>query len=370
MSAPPVRDLSLAQQQMVEVAKALSLDARLIIMDEPTSSLTDREVDLLFGRMRALREAGVAIVYISHRLEEIFTIADRVIVLRDGALIASEPLSALTPDQVITYMVGRSVDDLFPRPKLAVGDVVLEVDGVATADGLQEITFRVYKGEIVGIAGLVGSGRTELAETIFGIRKLTAGRIRFEGKPLVVESPKDAIKAAIGFVPEDRKAQGLFLRMSVGDNIIMATLRRLAQTGLIRRRESTKMAEKFIERLGVRTPSINQRVRNLSGGNQQKVVIAKWLTRSPKLLILDEPTRGIDIGAKSEIHQLMRQLSAQSVGILMISSELPEVLSVSDRVLVMHEGRLVGEFDPRITTQDAIMRAATGQSVVGMRRYD
>lgn len=366
----PVRDLSLAQQQMVEVAKALSLDARLIIMDEPTSSLTDREVDLLFGRMRALREAGVAIVYISHRLEEIFTIADRVIVLRDGALIASEPLSALTPDQVITYMVGRSVDDLFPRPKLAVGDVVLEVDGVATADGLQEITFRVYKGEIVGIAGLVGSGRTELAETIFGIRKLTAGRIRFEGKPLVVESPKDAIKAAIGFVPEDRKAQGLFLRMSVGDNIIMATLRRLAQTGLIRRRESTKMAEKFIERLGVRTPSINQRVRNLSGGNQQKVVIAKWLTRSPKLLILDEPTRGIDIGAKSEIHQLMRQLSAQSVGILMISSELPEVLSVSDRVLVMHEGRLVGEFDPRITTQDAIMRAATGQSVVGMRRYD
>ncbi|NPV65861.1 MAG: sugar ABC transporter ATP-binding protein [Anaerolineae bacterium] len=358
-----VRFLPLAQRQMVEVAKALSLDARLIVMDEPTSSLTDREVETLFDQMRALKAQGVSVIFISHRLEEIFAIADRVTVLRDGELVGTEPVAGLTEEKVIRMMVGRELTDIYERSgRTDSRDPVLEVEGLSSHGAIEDISFKLYRGEILGVAGLVGAGRTELAETIFGLRPAHAGVIRLDGQPVTIRRPAQAIAQGIGFVPEDRKAQGLFLRMGVGENIVMAVLRQLTRLGLIQGGRAESIARDFVARLDIRTPSIQQRVRNLSGGNQQKVVIAKWLTLKPRVLILDEPTRGIDVGAKAEIYHLMNDLAAQGVGILMISSELPEVLGVSDRVLVMHEGRLTGEFDPRTATQDDIMSAATGSA--------
>lgn len=358
-----VRFLPLAQRQMVEVAKALSLDARLIVMDEPTSSLTDREVETLFDQMRALKAQGVSVIFISHRLEEIFVIADRVTVLRDGELVGTEPVAGLTEEKVIRMMVGRELTDIYERSgRTDSREPVLEVEGLTSHGAIEDISFKLHRGEILGGAGLVGAGRTELAETIFGLRPAHAGVIRLAGQPVTIRRPAQAIAQGIGFVPEDRKAQGLFLRMGVGENIVMAVLRQLTRLGLIQGARAESIARDFVTRLDIRTPSIQQRVRNLSGGNQQKVVIAKWLTLKPRVLILDEPTRGIDVGAKAEIYHLMNDLAAQGVGILMISSELPEVLGVSDRVLVMHEGRLTGEFDPRTATQDDIMSAATGSA--------
>ncbi len=356
--------LPLAQQQMVEVAKALSLDARLLVMDEPTSSLTEREVETLFAQMRTLRDQGVSIIFISHRMDEIFTIADRVTVLRDGELVGSERVADLTEEQIIRMMVGREISTIYERsdhPRSA--EPVLEVRGLSVRDTLDDISFRLHRGEILGVAGLVGAGRTELAETIFGVRPTSAGTIAINGQEVRIRRPAHAIGQGIGFVPEDRKAQGLFLRMGVNINVVMAVLRRLTRWGLIRHGQAEQISADLVERLDIRTPSLTQRVRNLSGGNQQKVVIAKWLTLQPRVLILDEPTRGIDVGAKAEIYRLMNDLAAQGVGILMISSELPEVLGVSDRVLVMHEGRLSGEFDPRTATQDDIMGAATGSTL-------
>ncbi|MCS6834388.1 MAG: sugar ABC transporter ATP-binding protein [Anaerolineae bacterium] len=360
----PVRDLPLAQQQMVEVAKALSLSAQLIVMDEPTSSLSNAEVAVLFRTMRALKEQGVSIVFISHRLNEIFAIADRVTVLRDGSLVGSEPLQGMTADALIRMMVGRELGETNQRP--AGEDVqsqrqpILEVRNLSRAGILHDINFTLYEGEILGVAGLVGAGRTELAETIFSVHPPTQGDILLRGQKLRLRRPADAIRAGIALVTEDRKGQGLFLRMEVGANISVRILHQLARFGLIRWRDSQHLAQEYVDKLGVRTPSVRQKVRNLSGGNQQKVVIAKWLTLKPQVLILDEPTRGIDVGAKGEIHRLMRELASQGVGILMISSELPEVLGVSDRVLVMRGGRVVAEMNPRLATQDDIMRAATG----------
>lgn len=367
----PVRALPLAQQQMVEVAKALAQNARLIIMDEPTSSLSEREVETLFRKMRSLRDQGVSIIFISHRLEEIFAVCDRVIVLRDGSFVGDERIATTTTNQVIALMVGRTIEDLFPRPRNIVGDPVLEVrDFVLTEHPDYALSLTLHQGEILGIAGLVGSGRTELAETIFGVRRAARGRINVSGEEVSIKTPAQAIVAGIGFVPEDRKQQGLFLALSVSANIGIALLRARIPFGFVPWSKFETVARKLIERLGIRTPSPAQRVRNLSGGNQQKVVIAKWLTLEPKVLILDEPTRGIDIGAKAEIHSLMRQLAERGVGILMISSELPEILSISDRILVMYEGRFVAEFDARLTTQDQIMRAATGNLEAKGSRYD
>ncbi len=361
----PVRDLPIAQQQMVEVAKALSLDARLIVMDEPTSSLSDTEVEMLFVQMQRLKAQGVSIVFISHRLNEIFTVADRVTVLRDGGLVGSKPIGELTQDDLIRMMVGREVDDVYQRGSSAnaaemSGNPVLEVSHLTRTGAITDVSFTLKRGEIIGIAGLVGAGRTELAETLFGVHRPTSGYVLLDGKELRLTSPAAAIQQGIGLITEDRKALGLFLRMSVGTNITMKLLARLATFGLIPSGKVKKIGTEFSEKLNIRTPSLDQRVRNLSGGNQQKVVIAKWLTLHPRLLILDEPTRGIDVGAKAEIHRLMRELANQGVGIVMISSELPEVLGVSDRVLVMREGRLAAEFDARKTTQDEIMAAATG----------
>lgn len=361
-----VRFLPLAQQQMVEVAKALSLDARLIVMDEPTSSLTEREVETLFQQMRALRAQGVSVIYISHRLEEVFAIADRVAVLRDGSLVGCKPVADLTPEQVIRMMVGRELSQVYERDgEASVGDVVLAVEHLSREGAIQDVTFRLHAGEILGVAGLVGAGRTELAETLFGVHPATSGVIRLNGQEVTIQRPAQAIRSGIALVPEDRKAAGLFLRMNVATNIVMALLGRLARWGIIPWARVEQIAGDFVKRLDIRTPSLQQRVRNLSGGNQQKVVIARWLTLEPKVLILDEPTRGIDVGAKAEIYRLMHQLAGRGVGILMISSELPEILGVSDRVLVMREGQLVGEFDPRTATQDDLMSAATGSGDSG-----
>ncbi|HSR33377.1 MAG TPA: sugar ABC transporter ATP-binding protein [Anaerolineae bacterium] len=355
-----VADLRIAQQQMVEVAKALSLNADLIAMDEPTSALTERETDVLFDVMRALRAQGVSLIFISHRLEEVFEIADRVTVLRDGQLIGTSPIAELDEDRVVQMMVGRELGEMYPKAE--VERQALELEAIDLHDGreLHGVSLKLYQGEILGVAGLVGAGRTALAETLFGIRPAVSGEVRVENQPVKISSPGEAIRMGMGFVPEDRKLQGLFMNMAVRENIMLSALDQVTRWGFVNSAKADRLAREEVARLDIRTPSLRQRVRNLSGGNQQKVIIARWLTLKPRVLILDEPTRGIDVGAKAEIHALMNQLAQEGVGVLMISSELPEVLGVSDRILVMHEGRVTGEFSRKQATQDDIMRAATG----------
>lgn len=355
-----IQNLSIAQQQMVEVAKALSIQADLIAMDEPTSSLTDRETEILFEMMRQLREQGVSIVFISHRLEEIFEISDRVTVLRDGTHIATRPTAELDHNSIVELMVGRELTDIYPYQKTEQRDVVLSVRDLQESKELKGVTFDLHGGEILGVAGLVGAGRTAVAETLFGIRAATAGEIIIENETAPIRSPKQAIRQGLGFVPEDRKLQGLFLNMAVRENIIISGIEQVSSFGFVSGSEANQLADDFVKKLNVRTPSLRQTVRNLSGGNQQKVVIARWLTLKPRVLILDEPTRGVDVGAKAEIYALMRQLAAEGIAVLMISSELPEVLGVSDRIIVMHEGRVTGHFLRDEATQDKIMHAATG----------
>jgi ABC-type sugar transport system ATPase subunit len=374
-----VRSLSVAEQQMVEIAKALSLNARLVIMDEPTSALTDTEVTALFAIIRGLKERGLAVIYISHRLEEIFTICDRVTVLRDGQLAGDLPIAEATPDRIVRLMVGRPLMDLF-RPEEAERRLeilaerspapVLEVRGLGrtgtaqdpSAIVLEDVTFSLRPGEIVGLAGLVGSGRTEIARAIFGADEYDCGEILVDGKPIRIRSPREAIRLGIGLVPEDRKLQALVLSLAIRENLALSLLDRLSRFGIVRLGAERALARRMVSALQVRTPSIEQKVLNLSGGNQQKVVIAKWLALHPKILIMDEPTRGIDIGAKAEVHGLMHQLAADGVAILMISSELPEIVHMSDRVLVMRQGRIAGELQRAEATQEAIMTLATGIS--------
>lgn len=357
----PVRFFSIAQQQMIEVAKALSLNTRLIVMDEPTSSLTDREVEKLFAQMRQLRERGVAIIFISHRLEEVFEICDRVVVLRDGAFVGSKPVSEVTTSQIVQMMVGREVNQIYERrEKSAEAEIILQVRDLNRGKMVQDVSFDLRKGEILGIAGLVGAGRTELVQTLFGVYPASSGEIIIEGQPQQIKRPAQAIQNGIGLVPEDRKGEGLFLGMSVSENIVMSKLSQMVRGLFVRWGLVKQTSEGYVKQLDIRTPSIRQTVRNLSGGNQQKAVIAKWLTMNPKILIMDEPTRGIDVGAKSEIYRLINRLADRGVGIIMISSELPEVLGISDRILVMHEGRVTGEFDAATATQDDLMQAAIG----------
>ncbi|MDQ3466702.1 MAG: sugar ABC transporter ATP-binding protein, partial [Chloroflexota bacterium] len=337
----PVRRLSTAQKQMVEIARALSWQPRLLILDEPTSSLTQTEIAELFRILRTLRESGVSVLYISHRLEELAEIADRVTVFRDGRYIATEDARTTPISTLIRLMVGRSVDQLFPKVELPVGAEVLRVEGLSRQGAFRDVSFAVHAGEIVGMAGLVGAGRSETARVIFGADRKDRGNLFLEGQPVTIDSPADAIAAGIGLLPEDRKLQGLVLPLSVKLNVSLATLPAVSPGGVIRQRARAAIARRFVQDLRVRTPSIEARVRNLSGGNQQKVVLAKWLASHPKVLIFDEPTRGIDVGAKVEVYNLMNGLAARGVGILLISSELPEVLGMSDRVLVMHEGQLV-----------------------------
>lgn len=357
-----ITDLSIADRQMVEIAKALSYQARLIVLDEPTSSLTELETETLFRLMRTLRSQGVTLIYISHRLEEIFALADRIAVMRDGQLVELRPTPELTPTEVVRLMVGRELTEFFPKAAVARGDLFLSARSLASGTQLKDASFDLYKGEIVGLSGLVGAGRSNIARVLFGADRLEGGQILVEGKPTAIRSPRDAIRLGIGLVPEDRKSQGLFQGQSVRSNAAVTLLEKLSRFGFLLYRKIEGWTRQIVDRLKVRTPGLNQRVRNLSGGNQQKVVIARWLALNPRLLILDEPTRGVDVGAKAEIHALMSELASQGMSILMISSELPEILGISDRILVMREGRLVAEFSRQEATQDKIMQAATGHS--------
>lgn len=350
--------LSTAQKQMVEVAKALSFNAKLIIMDEPTSSLTDKETAMLMDIIRKLRDEGVAIVFISHRMNEIFEISDEIAVLRDGEMVKHMITAEVDEAQVIAAMVGRDVQNLFVKEDAKIGDVVLEVKNLSTKNFLKDISFKVHAGEIVGFAGLVGAGRSEVMRAVFGIDPRESGEIQIDGKPVKIESTVDALRAGLGFVPEDRKEQGLILKMSVRHNTSIAALSTVAKGWFIDRRAETALTDEYVAKLKVKTPSNEQKVMNLSGGNQQKVVIAKWLANHPSVLILDEPTRGIDVGAKKEIHALMSEMARQGVAIIMISSELPEVLGMSDRIYVMHEGRLKGEIARADANQEVIMQMA------------
>jgi ribose transport system ATP-binding protein len=356
----PVNRLSIAQQQMVEIAKATSRKSKIIVMDEPSATLTDHELVALFRLMRQLKSEGVSIVYISHRLEEITEICDRATIMRDGKWVATEEVKDLTREDIIRLMVGRELKDAIPKVAAEQGQVALAVKNLNRTGVLHDISFEVKQGEILGIAGLVGAGRTETARVIFGADPIDSGSIEVFGKRVNIRSPQDAIKHGIGLVTEDRKQQGLVLGMAVRENTTLANLGALANLGFINGRQERQVAEKYRADLGVKTPHIEQAVQNLSGGNQQKVVLAKWLYTGSKILIFDEPTRGIDVGAKSEIYKLMNALAAQGVAIIMISSELPEVLGMSDRILVMHEGRITGELSRADATQEKIMHLATG----------
>jgi ABC-type sugar transport system ATPase subunit len=357
----PIRRLSVAQKQMVEIARALARNVRVLILDEPTSSLTPQETETLFGIINSLRARGVGIIYISHRLEEVFLIAQRVSVLRDGKPVGTVQVDQTSQDQLVRMMVGRDLSHLFAEARTAEGEVIFEVRGLNRARILQDINLQVRPGEIVGLAGLVGSGRTELARCIFGADPHDSGEVLLNGKTVQIKSPRDAVRLGIGLVPEDRKLQSLFLRMAVRENISITVLNRLGSSAFPSRGKERTLVSRYIDNLRIRTPTMEQRCSALSGGNQQKVVIARWLATDPKVLILDEPTRGIDIGAKAEVHALMARLAEQGVGILMISSELPEILGMSHRVLVMRNGRIVAEFSREQATEERIMTAATGQ---------
>ncbi|MCP5524804.1 MAG: sugar ABC transporter ATP-binding protein [Verrucomicrobiales bacterium] len=356
----PISALGVAEQQMVEVAKALSLDARILVMDEPTSALTETEIANLFAIVRRLRDRGVGVVYISHRMEEIFEIGDRVTVLRDGRHVATRELGTVTVRELVRDMADRELTEHFPRETVEPGAPLLEVRGLTTRTKLRDVSFALRRGEILGLAGLLGSGRTELARALFGADPLQDGEVRVHGRPCRFRSPREAIQAGIALLPEDRRQLGLVLPLSIKRNVSLPNTHRVYPRGLLRKTEERRLAEECVTGLRVKTPHIEQATANLSGGNQQKVVLGKWLARQSDIFIFDEPTRGIDIGAKVEIYRLMNRLTREGAGILMISSEMPEVLGMSDRVLVMREGRLVGEFNRANATQEAVLGAALG----------
>ncbi len=359
-----VSSLSTAEQQLVEIAVALSVNARILVMDEPSASLTEHELRKLFEVIRSLKARGISIVYISHRLEEILAIGDRITVLRDGAHIATREVGGVTRDELVRLMVDRDLSAEYPRHGFVTGDDRLRVEGLARAGSFVGINFALRRGEIVGLTGLMGAGRTEIARAIFGADAIDAGAVYVDGKKVNLRSPRHAIAHGLGLLTEDRKQQGLLLDMTVRENVTLAGLRAVLRAGFVRRSREAAAAAGFVDELKIKTPSIEQAIKNLSGGNQQKAVLARWLFTNAKVLIFDEPTRGVDIGAKAEIYHLMNELVAKGVAILLISSELPEVLGMSDRILVMREGRIAGELSRATATQAAIMRLATGQQAV------
>ncbi|MFJ3674061.1 sugar ABC transporter ATP-binding protein, partial [Streptomyces sp. NPDC090106] len=358
----PARGLSIADQQIVEIAKALSFDARVLIMDEPTAALTGSEVARLFGVVRTLREQGAAVLFISHRLEEIFQICQRVTTLRDGAWIASEPVAGMSEDDLVRRMVGRDLDELYPKQDVTAGEVALSVRRLTREGVFTDVSFDVRAGEIVGLAGLVGAGRTEVARAVFGIDRWDAGEVVLDGKALTNGAPSVAMASGLALVPEDRRAQGLVMDMSIERNIGLTGLRTTVKAGLVDRGAERSRSLDWAVKLQVKYARIADTVATLSGGNQQKVVLAKWLATGPKVLIVDEPTRGIDVGTKAEVHRLLSQLAADGVAVLMISSDLPEILGMADRVLVMHEGRLTAEISRSEATEETVMAAATGRA--------
>ncbi len=361
-SHTPLSKLSIAQQQMVEIAKALSLNARILIMDEPTSSLTLTETERLLQVAKDLRAQGVSIIYISHRLGEINEIADRVVVLRDGRNAGSLQRSEISHDRIVKLMVGRDIEKFYVPPKEAEHPSVAEVSGLRTRRyPKQEISIEIRKGEVLGFAGLVGAGRTEFVETLFGVAPPVSGTVRLERVPVRITSPKDAIDHGIYLAPEDRRRNGLIIEFVIRENITLSALDRYAPAGIIKYESERKVAEEMAQKLNVKAPSVEVKAGNLSGGNQQKVVLAKWLSLNPKIMIFDEPTRGIDVGAKAEIYQLMRNLAENGVAIIMISSDMEEILGQSDRVAVMHEGAITGILEREQSTEEAIMQLAVGR---------
>jgi rhamnose transport system ATP-binding protein len=357
----PVRGLSIADQQIVEIAKALSFEARVLIMDEPTAALSGPEVERLFSVVRTLREQGAGVLFISHRLEEVFALCDTATVMRDGAVVHDAEVAAMTPDEMVRRMVGRELSALFPKQDVAAGDPVLTVHRLTREGVFVDISFEVRAGEIVALAGLVGAGRSEVARAIFGIDKPDAGHVEVGGARLPPGRPVAAMRAGIGFVPEDRRQQGLVMDLSIARNATMTRTGSLTRMGLIRSAAESRLAREWATRLQLKFHRLDDTAGFLSGGNQQKVVLAKWLATEPKVLILDEPTRGIDVGTKAEVHRLMSELAGRGLAVLMISSELPEVLGMADRVLVMHEGRLTGELTRDEADEESVIRAATGQ---------
>ncbi|KLU60442.1 ribose import ATP-binding protein RbsA [Peptococcaceae bacterium CEB3] len=355
-------NLSVGEQQLVEIGKALQQDVRFLIMDEPTSALSKAETDRLFEIVHALKAKGVGIIYISHRLEELFRVADRVTVLRDGRFIATVRTEETTERELVSLMVGRDIEDRYPHEQSTPGESILRAEKLKTS-AIRDVSLEIRGGEIVGLGGLMGSGRTEVARALSGIDSLQSGKIVMEGRILHLRSPASAIRSGIVLVTEDRKNEGLLLPFTIRENLALPTLSHRSRLGLVRRQDERKNAEEWVGKLRIKTHSMEQATENLSGGNQQKVVIGKWLACKPKLLILDEPTRGIDVGAKQEIYQLMNQLKLEGKAVLMISSDLPELLGMSDRVYVMHEGTVRGELQGREMQQEAFMRLATGGEV-------
>ncbi len=363
-----VINLGIGQQQLVEIAKAIAKNANILILDEPSAALTESETENLLQILNELRAKGVTCIYISHKLNEVFEIADSITILRDGKTICTEPAKEITEDKVIQRMVGRELTQRFPRKEHVPGEVVLEIDNwnvynpeLPDTKLIDDVSFKVRKGEILGIAGLMGAGRTELVMSIFGAYGVNiSGEVKLNGKKINIKSPKQAIRAGISYVSEDRKRYGLILGMDIKNNSTLASLENVSQMSLINANEVIKLTNEYVEDLKIKTPSIEQKVGNLSGGNQQKVVLAKWLLTRPKILIMDEPTRGIDVGAKFEIYNIMNQLIEEGVCIVMISSELPEILGMSDRIIVMHEGKIGGELSWEEATQEKVITYATG----------
>jgi rhamnose transport system ATP-binding protein len=353
--------LSMPEQQLVEIAKAIGAKARILIMDEPTASLTEPEVERLFRVIATFRAQGVGIVYISHRLDEIFSIADRITVLRDGETLATQYKSQVTRDEIIQQMAGRPVSTVFPKSQVPIGEIALEVRSLSNQSaGLSDISLQVRCGEILGLAGLVGAGRTELAETIFGLTPADSGEILVQGKPVRIVSPAQAIEHGIGYVPEDRRQHGVVLEMPIASNVSLASLPAVSSRGLIDRQAERELARRYIGQLRIRAESAESSAGTLSGGNQQKVALARWLATNPAVLILDEPTQGVDVGSKQEIHKLMVELAGRGMAILMISSELPEILGMSDRIAVMHAGRIEGVLTREEATQQKVLSLALG----------
>ncbi len=355
----PALGLSIADQQIIEIAKAISLDARLLIMDEPTAALSGVEVDRLFAVARSLRDEGRALVFISHRFDEVFALCDMVTVMRDGAYVATHRVDETSVEEMVSLMVGREVADLFPKTPAAVGEAVLEVAGLSSAGVFHDVSFEVRAGEIVGLAGLVGAGRSEIARAVFGVDRYDSGTVTLNGRTVAAHDPRAAIRAGMAFIPEDRRKQGLVTDASVARNVAGVIRGKLAKGGILTQRAESRAAGPWAGRLEVKTAALDMNAATMSGGNQQKVVIAKWLATDPKLLIIDEPTRGIDVGTKSEVHRLLSELAGEGLAIVMISSELPEVLGMADRVLVVCEGRLTADIPRAEATPETVMHAAT-----------
>ncbi|MCL6426579.1 ribose ABC transporter ATP-binding protein RbsA [Bacillus subtilis] len=353
-------ECSVGQQQMIEIAKALMTNAEVIIMDEPTAALTEREISKLFEVITALKKNGVSIVYISHRMEEIFAICDRITIMRDGKTVDTTNISETDFDEVVKKMVGRELTERYPKRTPSLGDKVFEVKNASVKGSFEDVSFYVRSGEIVGVSGLMGAGRTEMMRALFGVDRLDTGEIWIAGKKTAIKNPQEAVKKGLGFITENRKDEGLLLDTSIRENIALPNLSSFSPKGFIDHKREAEFVDLLIKRLTIKTASPETHARHLSGGNQQKVVIAKWIGIGPKVLILDEPTRGVDVGAKREIYTLMNELTERGVAIIMVSSELPEILGMSDRIIVVHEGRISGEIHAREATQERIMTLATG----------